>query len=161
MKKQASVVGSAFLLAVLAAGLLLADRIHAASLSGKFLALVLGLALTATLSVALLVKNWQCLVPLGVYVIFVLILPFIALSPVKPFRSFFESVCVGMTQEEVLLQLNAHFPEGGRYAKPEWRPFVHDSLLFVLNPNDGRYDSEIVTVVFHEGGVLAKMYLPD
>ncbi|HEV3117569.1 MAG TPA: hypothetical protein VGY58_10975 [Gemmataceae bacterium] len=161
MQRYLPVVGTAFLLAVLAAVLLLVDLSHAASLSGKLLALALGLALTATLCVALLARNWRCLVPLGAFVIFVLILPFITLSPVKPFRGFFDSICVGMTQKEVLQQLDAYFPAGGRYAKPEWRPSVDNSLHFVLNPNDGRYDAEIVTVVFHEGGVLAKMYLPD
>jgi hypothetical protein len=161
MQKHASVLGSAVSLGLLAIVFVVLDWSYAVSLSGQLLAMMLILVLALGLPITLITGDWHSLMPLGGCLLFVLALPFIPLSPVKAFHGFFERVNVGMTKQEVLKQLDLRFPQGGRFTKPRCRQLVDQSMLFVLDPNDGRYDSETVTVVFHDGHVLAKMYLPD
>lgn len=96
----------------------------------------------------------------AVYLAGLLTLRFIEISPVKPFRVFYESVEPGMSRVEALGELARRFPEDGRYTRPE--AFQYDTgISWALDPTDGAYDSEFVQIKLAGDLVTGKRYLPD
>lgn len=81
-------------------------------------------------------------------------------SPVVRFRTFYDSLTPGMTEEKVLSSLHNYFPQGGRLRTPQLRRW-EKGLHFILDPSDGRYDSEVITLTFDAKYTVAKVYLPD
>lgn len=79
-----------------------------------------------------------------------------AWDPRKPFWRFYSSIERGMTQEQVDEQLRRQFT--GRL--PQGR-YVEDQWYYCLDPNDGRYNAEIIWVVFRNGRVTEAHYSPD
>jgi hypothetical protein len=95
------------------------------------------------------------------YIAILLGLPFLSISPVKPFTRFFSNVHVGMHEDQVIEQLAVQFPEGGRFPRPVQSRYDDGSLCFQLDPNDGAYNAELVVVKMRDGRVVSKEYLPD
>ncbi len=96
----------------------------------------------------------------GLYLVGLVLLRLVALSPVKPFRAFYEAVEPGMSKAEVLGELARRFPEGGRYSSPA----VYEdgpNLWWTLDPADGEYDSEFVRVELADELAVDKGYYPD
>jgi len=96
----------------------------------------------------------------ALYLAGLLVLRFVELSPVKPFRAFYEAVESGMSRVEVGSELARWFPESGRYSIP----VAHDNgpdIWWTLDPTDGEYDSEFVEVEFADSLVVGKEYYPD
>ena len=96
-----------------------------------------------------------------VYLAVLVVLPFIDLSPVKPFTRFYSEVKPGMIEAEVLSRLARQFPDGGRFPCPVQRKLDDGSLWFQLDPNNGAYNAELVIVKMSEGSTVSKEYLPD
>lgn len=89
------------------------------------------------------------------------VLHFIVLSPVKPFRRFFASAHDGMARPEILAELHRNFPDGGRFPQPVLRSVTPDHLVFVLDPSNWAYDTEIISLTLKDGRIVAKNYYGD
>ncbi|MBD2486610.1 hypothetical protein [Aulosira sp. FACHB-615] len=100
---------------------------------------------------------------------------FVALSPVKPFTQFYLDIKHGMTIPEVQSRLNQRFPKGGRFYQPQgdfmggnddvWEnigPVVYNQHLnYILDPNNGDYNAEVVNIYFKNGKVVKVEYSGD
>lgn len=95
------------------------------------------------------------------YVAVLIALPFLTLSPVKPFRSFYSLVENGMTETEVSAILAEQFPVAGNFPRPVQSRTNDGDLWFRLDPNDGAYNAELVVVKMQNGRAVSKEYLPD
>jgi len=100
------------------------------------------------------------LVP-SLYVLFMLALPFLELSPVKPAVRAVREIRPGMSEAQVRSVIDRHFPEGGRFKRPAIGALHEDVLSFALDPNDGRYNAAIVQIKFSAGRCVSAEFLPD
>ncbi|MEN6575556.1 MAG: hypothetical protein ABFD90_04370 [Phycisphaerales bacterium] len=135
----------------------LADEMFGVSSSPWFYVVAVGLLLPAVL------PAWcERLAQLGAlgYIAVLVLLPFVSLTPVKPFRQFYSAVHNGMTQDDVRGELVRRFPPGGRFVRPV-EAAGDESLCFQLDPNDGGYNAELVVVKMADGKVTSMEYLPD
>ncbi len=96
-----------------------------------------------------------------VYLAILISLPFVSLSPVKPFTRFFSALQTGMNEADVLATLGKHFPEGGTFRRPVHGRSDDGGLWFQLDPDDGAYNAEFVMIEMTNGSVTSKKYLPD
>jgi hypothetical protein len=110
-----------------------------------------------------------------------LALRFLNLTPVKPFTKFYLDIKNSMTIQEVQGLFNQRFPKGGRFRQPEWYLFDRDdgvfenldpeekgfvdipdlNLHYILDPSDGRYNAEFLSVYLKDGKVVGTEYSPD
>ena len=97
----------------------------------------------------------------GLFILFLLVLPFLDLSPVKPAVRAVREIHPGMTESEVRAVFDRHFPEPGRFKRPAIGTLHNDRLAFVLDPNDGRYNAAVVWVSFSHGTSVAAGFDPD
>jgi hypothetical protein len=95
------------------------------------------------------------------YILLLLVLPFIDLSPVKPAVRAVHEIRPGMTEFQVRVLLERHFPENGRFKRPAIGALHEGILAFVLDPNDGRYNAAVVQVRFSAGKCASAEFLPD
>ncbi len=93
---------------------------------------------------------------LAVYFVWLLFLTRGEWDPRKPFWRFYCSIERGMTQEQVDGQLRWQFT-----GDLPTRQYVADEWQFCLDPNDGRYNSEIIWIVFRNGRVTEAHYSSD
>jgi hypothetical protein len=162
MARPGLVTLNASFLALLATAVASLDWWAAVSLDGKFHAVASAVAFGLTAPGFLVSRDPRCLLPLVAFLLFLAVLPFVALSPVKPFHEFHADISPEMTDQEVRQRLDVHFPDGGRFAKPVCTKRADGCLHFFLDPYDSRYDAETVTVTFTDNGYSwAKVYLPD
>jgi hypothetical protein len=149
----------------------------AVSLLWQFYLVMAGFSLILLLPVYLQYRRKQELWLFLGFNISLLALYFVTLSPVKPFTKFYLDVKNGMKVEEVQGLFKEHFPQDGKFRQPEWslndslenidseqKGFVTVSdqhLNYILDPNDGRYNAEILIVYFQDGKVVKTKYLPD
>lgn len=148
-----------FLLLLFAAFL---DHFGGATLMPRVMAffVVAGLAVAGLLALA--GHRRSILWTVGLYALALVALRLTPLSPVKPFRAFYQSLKPGMSEAAVLDELAERFPDGGRFSRPAvYRPPDTERLSFTLDRTDGRYNSEIVTLKLADGHVVSKDYLPD
>jgi len=92
---------------------------------------------------------------------FVLLLHFMDLLPVKPYKRFFAGIQVGMTEQEVLGSLHREFPEGGRLSVPVRRDFATNEMTFILDPNESAWNAETISIQLSDGQVVSKRYSRD
>ncbi|WP_427160748.1 hypothetical protein ACQFX9_03645 [Aliinostoc sp. HNIBRCY26] len=157
------------------------DYKYAASLSWKYYLFMTFLALILLLPVYLKSQRKQELWLFIGFNLSLFALYFITLSPVKPFTQFYLDIKHGMTIQEVQTRFNQRFPKDGRFPQPESQLLdeshgvlenidpkakgflaLPDQLLnYILDPNDGRYNAELVNVYFKDGKVVGMEYLPD
>jgi hypothetical protein len=97
----------------------------------------------------------------GLYLLFVFALPFLEMSPVKPAVRIVEEIRPGMTEAEIRAIVDRHFPEHGRFKRPDIGPLRGDALGFILDPSDGRYNAAIVQIKFSSGKCVSSEFLPD
>ena len=93
-----------------------------------------------------------------------MILSLVALTPRKPFRTFYARLEPGMSEAAVLESLQRSFPAGGRFAVPETHrsgDAVRGALAFTLDRSDGRYNSEVILARFENGRLRSAEYHPD
>jgi hypothetical protein len=89
-------------------------------------------------------------------------LPWLDTSPQKPFQRFYAAIRSGMTELEVLGALHSQFPVTGKYPRPFVNRLVGPNHLgFILDPDEGRYDAEIVSVELDSARVIRKQYQMD
>lgn len=174
------IVEVVFLIALFLLGLFLEYEL-AASLFWQFYLLMAVLALILLLPVYLQFRRKQELWLFLGFNISLLALHFLTLTPVKTFTKFYLDIKNGMTIQEVQSLFDQRFPKGGRFRQPEWElHYGHNGVLenrdpeekgfaaipdqnlnYILDPKDGRYDAEIMSVYFKDGKVVGTKYLPD
>ncbi len=139
------------------------DLLFTVSTNPLFLCGVAALGIVVAGGVGLYTRRMMvCLLPVVPFLVVLNFLPHIDYSPVKPFSRFYAAIKPGMTEAEVLQELEEQFPETGRYSQPLVNRRVGPTHLgFILDPKDGRYNAEIVAVDFEEGRVVKKDYHAD
>ena len=85
----------------------------------------------------------------------------VELSPVKPFRSLYHDLRPGLSLAEVDGRIQRHFSPNGRYRMPDRRRLDDGSMLLILDPNDGRYNSATLHLAFRDGLLVASSYSAD
>ncbi|ALF55601.1 hypothetical protein ACX27_26585 [Nostoc piscinale CENA21] len=174
IKKIELIVEVVFLVALFLLGFFL-DYKYAASLFWQYYLFMAVLALILLLPVYLQSRRKQELWLFIGFNLSIFALYFVTLSPVKPFMQFYSDIKHGMTIPEVQSRFNQRFPKGGRFPQPlgefiggnedvleKTDPVVYDQHLnYILDPNDGRYNAEVVNVYFKDGKVLEVKYSGD
>jgi hypothetical protein len=166
-----------FMLSLLLAGVLamvvMLDIQDAVTTQFNFLAVVIGIGLVACAAGCLAAGRWA-LVPGAAFFGGVAIITLIDWTPVKPFERVFRHIEVGMSQAQVISELDRAFPSHGRFRKPvitplpavepfapPLPPMLVRQLSIVLDPRDRRYDEETILLDLDEGSVVKKQYQPD
>jgi hypothetical protein len=106
-------------------------------------------------------KHKAFLIAPSIYVIFIVALPFLDLSPVKPALRAVHEIRTGMSEAQVRAILDRHFPEHGRFKRPEIGAVTNDAISFVLDRNDGRYNAAAVVIKFSEGRCVSARFFED
>jgi hypothetical protein len=162
MGRRKAVLATALALVVLFGAAFVLDLLAGASVSVLFLGGVAALGAVAAGVVWAASRRAECLLVLLPFAALLVFLARADTSPLKPFARFYAAVEPGMTEEEVLKALDDQFPATGRYPRPLVNRWVGPShLAFILDPQDGRYDSEIVDLDLEAGRVVRKRYYPD
>jgi hypothetical protein len=160
MKKLVAIASSCalFLFAYLAIGL---DDWLGASRNGLFeSAFVLLGIIFGTLALTVGRHKGFLVVP-SIYVLFILALPFLELSPVKPAVRAVHEIQPGMSEAQVRAILDRHFPEQGHFKRPAIGSLTNDAISFVLDRSDGRYNAAIVSIKFSKGKCVSAEFLAD
>jgi hypothetical protein len=160
MKTTGRVCFILFLFLLLGCSLVL-DLWRAISLRPAFYLFALGVPVFAILPFWRSLADKCILVSLCAYVCVISALPFISLSPVKPFTRFYSSIENGMTLEQIDVLLEDRFPSGGRYHQPVKGVRDDGSIYFNLDPGKASYNAELVVVTMVDGKSVSKEYLPD
>ena len=95
------------------------------------------------------------------YILLMLALPFINLSPVKPAVRAVNAIQPGMTQAEARAVVNRHFPAGGRFKPPALVTEEIDRLAYVLDPDDGAYNAAFIVIRFSGGKSVSAEFQAD
>jgi len=106
-------------------------------------------------------KHMAFLAVPSIYLLFILALPFLELSPVKPAVRAVQEIRLGMSEAQVRAVLERHFPEHGDFKRPAIGAMAKNEISFVLDPNDGRYNTAIVQIKFSAGKCVSAQFLPD
>jgi hypothetical protein len=106
-------------------------------------------------------KHKIFLVVPSIYVLFILALPFLELSPVKPAVRAVHDIQPGMNETQVRDIIGRNFPERGRFKRPEIGALTNNAISFVLDRNDGRYDAAVVQIKFSAGKCISAEFLAD
>jgi hypothetical protein len=106
-------------------------------------------------------RHWATLVAPSLYVLFILLLPFISFSAVKPALRGLEKINPGMTESQVRAVFNQHFPENGRFKRPEFRQIPENQLCFVVDPTDGCCDTATIHIKFANGKSVSGEFRAD
>ena len=137
------------------------DYLTAATLVGPFKITI------AIVAISFIIAMWRAtgkktqLIYLAVFFVAFVILRAFEISPVKPFRKFYLDLHPGLTQPDIASKLQHYFPNGGRYKQPSATLVDDDSMVVVLDQNDGRYNAEVVHIVFQNGHLKSAAYYPD
>ena len=97
----------------------------------------------------------------AVYVLFMLALPLMDFSPVKPAVRAVHEIRPGMSESQVREVLASHFPEHGRFKRPTFGTLQENVLCFALDPHDGRYNAAVVRISFSGGKCVSAEFLAD
>jgi len=106
-------------------------------------------------------KHRAFLMAPSIYLLFIIALPFLDLSPVKPAVRSVREIQYGMSEAQVRTILDRHFPEKGRFKRPAIGALKENTISFVLDRNDGRYDASVVQVKFSAGKCVSAEFLAD
>ena len=147
--------------AVLVLVALLSDAIFGISESWIFTLVVWAVGFGVCRAVRLRYRSTLSLVISFLVTVFVLVLHFMDILPVKPYKRFFEAINIGMTEQEVLTLLHREFPDGGRFPVPVRRDFARDQMDFFLDPTESAWNAEGIFVHLSDGRVVSKKYSRD
>ena len=152
---------ASFAILLVMLGTVLLDLEFAATIYWKF-ELTVGLIVTIlALPAWRLTKHPAPLVMFAAVILMLLTLPFAPWPLEKPYRAFYRSINDGMTQAQVMTLLDKHFPNRASDGRPTITSRGPGGLTLVLDPNDGHYNAELISVSFRNNLVMAKRYLPD
>jgi hypothetical protein len=140
---------------------LMSDAIFGISASWIFTLLVWTVGFGVCLAVRVRYRSVLSLIMVCLVTAFVLVLHFMDLLPVKPYKRFFAAIQSGMTEQQVLEALSREFPAGGRLSVPVRRDFARDEMDFFLDPTESAWNAECIHVHLSNGRVVGKEYLRD
>jgi len=146
---------------VLALVALLSDAIFGVSASWIFTVIVWAAGLGVCFAVRLRYRSTLAIAIAFLVTAFVLVLHFMDILPVKPYKRFFEAIKIGMTEQEVLTLLHREFPDGGRLPVPVRRDFAKDQMDFFLDPTESAWNAEGIFIRLSDGRVVSKQYSRD
>jgi len=113
------------------------------------------------LAVRLRHQSRLALVALGVITVFVLLQHFLDWSPVKPYKRFFAAIQAGMTETEVMRNLDQQFPSEGAFPVPVRHDFRTNEISFALDPKESAWNAEAIVIHLDNGRVVSKEYWRD
>lgn len=96
----------------------------------------------------------------GIFAVGLVLIQVADFTPRKPYRRFFDAIENGMSLAEVAAALHREFPSRGKFPRPEMSR-VEGNLLFRLDPADGRYNAETITLRLQGEKVTGKIYSGD
>jgi len=137
------------------------DSWVAESLNMKFEIVFITVGIAAGILSFQLKKHWTVLVLPFSVVLFMIILPFLNLTAVKPAIRALHRVSPGMTEARVRALFKEEFSSHGHFKTPEIRPLQAGVLSFVVDPTDGCCDSPIIRIQFSDGKSVSTQFDPD
>jgi hypothetical protein len=157
------------LLTVLISGILIValwlviaiDSWTAESLNWKFELFFIGFGSAAVLLSFRIKRHWTILVLPFSFLLFIMIVPFVDLTAVKPAIRALNRVSTGMTETQVRLIFEEEYRAHTRYKHPNIRELQKGVLSFVVDSADGCCDAAIIRIRFSDGKCIAKEFLPD
>jgi hypothetical protein len=87
-----------------------------------------------------------------------LVLHFMDVLPVKPYKRFFAAIRPGMTEQEVMTLLRREFPDDGRFPVPVRYGFRPGEIDFALDPKESAWNAEAIILQLQNGRVASKQY---
>lgn len=118
---------------------------------GVFLGLPVALALPSDVAFA----------PLAVYALLCCLMPAAPSSPVKNFRRLHQDIHPGMTVPALWEARVERFPRYGTWKLPRIERPDDDHIVLRLDPDDGRYNAEIILIELKDGLIASADYYAD
>lgn len=152
---------ASFAILVLLLGTVLVDLATAATVYWEFALTVWLIAAILAIPTWRLTKRLAPLVMFAAITLALLVLPFVPWPPTKPYRAFHACINKGMTQAQIVTLLDRHFQNRAFDGRPTITRRSADHIIMVLDPNNGRYNAEVIYVYFKNNRVVSKQYSPD
>src|SRR2546421_520946 len=140
---------------------LVSDAIFGISASWIFTFVVWSVGFGVCLAIRARYRSVLSVIVACLVTVFVLILHFMDILPVKPYKRFFAAVRPGMTEQQVTALLSKEFPAGGRLNVPVRRDFAQNEMDFFLDPNESAWNAECIRIRLSDGRVVSKEYSRD
>lgn len=140
---------------------LMSDAVFGISGSWVFTFAVGAIGFGVCVAVRLRYRSILSLVVACLLTAFVLVLHFVDVLPVKPYKRFFAAIQLGMTDPEVMTVLHREFPEGGRFPVPVRYDFRTNEISFALDPKESAWNAEAIILHLETGRVVGKEYSRD
>ncbi len=137
------------------------DSWAAESLNLKFEIFFIAIGVAVGIVSFQLKRHWTVLLLPFSFVLFMIILPFIDLTAVKPAIRALHRISPGMTETQVRAEFNQEFPLRGRFKHPDMRKLQDGVLSFVVDPTDSCCDAAIIRIKFSDGKCVSTEFLPD
>lgn len=140
---------------------LMSDALLGISASWIFTLVVWAVGFGVCVVVRLRHRSIISLVIASIITAFMLVLHFVDVLPVKPYKRFFSAIQVGMTDSQVMALLHREFPDGGRFPVPVRHDFRKNEISFALDPNESAWNAEAIVIHLDNGKVVHKEYWRD
>jgi hypothetical protein len=116
--------------------------------------------LAAVMAGSLSKRRVTLLLP-SAYILFMLVLPFINPSPVKPAARAVNQIRPGMTQVEARAVIEQSFLQVGRFKPPTLIIEDTNMLEYVIDPDNVAYNAALLVVRFSDGKSVSAEIQPD
>lgn len=113
------------------------------------------------LPVALAVSSDLAFAPLAVYALLCCLMPAAPSSPVKTFRQLHQDITPGLLVPAVWEARLQRFPRDGRWSPPRIERYGEGDIVLRLDPDDARYNAEIIRIEVRNGRVVSSDYSAD
>jgi hypothetical protein len=140
---------------------LMSDAVFGISASWVFTSVVWAVGFGVCIAVRLRYRSFLSLVVAFLVSASVLVLHFVDVLPVKPYKRFFAAIQVGMTDPQVMALLDREFPDGGRFPVPVRYDFRTNEISFALDPKESAWNAEAIILYLERGRVIRKEYSRD
>jgi hypothetical protein len=148
---------------ILALATLLLDSLFAVSANTQYVWTVAGIAAVLVVPVCWWTRNRFLAIALTGFLLLLLMLQYVSFAPGKlnGYHRFFKRISPGMTRNDVLSQFQTIFPDAATDGWPRITRQRAERITMVLDPSDGRYNSELIVIYFKNDQVTGKLYAPD
>jgi peptidoglycan/LPS O-acetylase OafA/YrhL len=147
--------------AVLVFVALMSDAVFGISASWIFTLVVWAIGFGVCVAVRVRYRSILSLVVAFLLTLFILVLHFVDVLPVKPYKRFFTAIRPGMTDPEIMALLHREFPDGGRFPVPVRYDFRTNEISFALDPKESAWNAEAIVLYLESGRVVRKEYSRD
>jgi hypothetical protein len=140
---------------------LMSDAVFGISASWLFTAMLWAVGFGVCAAVRARYRSILSLAAAFLVTAFMLLLHFVDVLPVKPYKRFFAAIQTGMTDLEVMALLHREFPDGGRFPVPVRYDFRTNEIDFALDPKESAWNAEAIILYVESGRVVRKEYSRD